>query len=90
MPTSTRANKTYIDEHHETLKLVLSDNVQVDTRGDNGLYRVPLTRVLDYMGLSMSKDQVVNTSIDGDDVKRALIPDHLLNANHWFDKYTSR
>jgi hypothetical protein len=39
----------------------------------------------------MSKDQVVNTSIDGDEgVKRALIPGYLLNANHWFDKHKSR
>jgi hypothetical protein len=35
----------------------------------------------------MSKDQVVNMSIDGEAVKRALIPGHLLNANHWFNKY---
>jgi hypothetical protein len=27
---------------------------------------------------------VVNTSIDGKAVKRALIPGHLLNANYWF------
>jgi hypothetical protein len=39
----------------------------------------------------MTKNQVVNTSIDGEEaVKRALIPGHLLNANHWFDKFTSR
>jgi hypothetical protein len=40
--------------------------------------------------LSMSKDQVVNTSIDGDAVRRALIPSHLLNAYHWFHKNKSR
>jgi hypothetical protein len=39
----------------------------------------------------MSKDQVVNTSIDGDkEVRRSLVSGHLLNANHWFDKYKSR
>jgi hypothetical protein len=38
----------------------------------------------------MSKDRVVNTSIDGEAVRRALIPGHLLNANHWFNKYKSR
>jgi hypothetical protein len=36
----------------------------------------------------MTKDQVVNTSIDGEAVRRALIPGHLLNASHWSDKYT--
>jgi hypothetical protein len=45
-----------------------------------------LERTLEYLGLSMSKDQVCNTSIDGETVKRALIPGHLLNANHWFEK----
>jgi hypothetical protein len=88
-----KQGQAYIDEHHEILKLVLSGNVQVDTRvgrGDNVLFHEPLELVLEYMGLSMREDLVVNTSIDGDDVKRALISGHLFNANHWFDKYTSR
>jgi hypothetical protein len=38
----------------------------------------------------MSQDQVVNTSFDGEGEgggdKRARIPGHLLNANHWFNK----
>jgi hypothetical protein len=33
---------------------------------------------MDYLGLSMNKEQVVNTIIDGEGVKRALIPGHLL------------
>jgi hypothetical protein len=81
--------QAYIDEYHRILNLVLSEHVPVDTRvgrGDYGLYHEPLERTLEYLGLSMSKDQVVNTSIDGA-VKRALIPGHLLNAIHWFDKY---
>jgi ankyrin repeat protein len=82
--------QAFIDEYHSILTRVLSDHVQVDTRvgrGDNGIYQEPLERTLKYLGLSMGKDQVVNTSIDGEAVKRALIPGHLLNANHWFNKY---
>jgi ankyrin repeat protein len=81
----------FIDEYHHILNLVLSEHVPVDPRfglGQMGIYQEPLERTLEYLGLSMSKDQVVNTSIDGEAVKRALIPGHLLNANHWFNKYT--
>jgi hypothetical protein len=51
-----------------------------------------MERTLEYLGLSMSKDRVVNTSIDGEKggVRRALIPGHLLNADHWLNKYKSR
>jgi hypothetical protein len=80
--------QAYIDEYHRILNLVLSEHVPVDPRfglGQMGIYQEPLERTLEYLGLSMSKDQVVNASIDGDTVKRALIPGHLLNANHWFE-----
>jgi hypothetical protein len=86
--------QAFIEEYHRILNLELSEHVQVDTRvgrGDYGIYQEPLERTLEYLGLSMSKDQMVNTSIDGEEaVRRALIPGHLLNANHWFDKYKSR
>jgi hypothetical protein len=85
--------QAYIDEYHCILNLVLSEHVPVDPRfglGQMGIYQEPLIRTLEYLGLSMAKNQVVNTSIDGEAVKRALIPGHLLNTNHWFDKYTSR
>jgi ankyrin repeat protein len=87
--------QAFIDEYHRILTRVLSGHVQVDTRvgrGDNGIYQEPLERALEYLGLSMSKDRVVNASIDGEEqaAKRALIPGHLLSANHWFDKHTSR
>jgi hypothetical protein len=83
--------QAYIDEYHRILNHVLSEHVPVDPRfglGQMGIYQEPLERTLEYLGLSMSNDQVVNTSIDGEAVKRALIPGHLLNANLWFHKYT--
>jgi hypothetical protein len=55
-----------------------------------GIYQESLERALEYMGLSMNKDQVVNASIDGEAIKRALIPSHVLNAAMWHDKYQSR
>jgi hypothetical protein len=81
--------QAYIDEYHHILNLVLSEHVPVDPRfglGQMGIYQEPLERTLEYLGLSMSKDRVVNTSIDGEAVRRALIPGHLLNANHWFQQ----
>jgi hypothetical protein len=86
--------QAFIDEYHRILNLVLSEHAPVDPRfglGQMGIYQEPLERTLEYLGLSMSKDQVVNTSIDGEEgVRRALIPGHLLNAKHWVDQYTSR
>jgi DNA-binding protein YbaB len=79
----------YIDEFHGVLNDTLLTNVEVDTRfglGENGIYQEPLERVLEYMGLSMNKDQVVNTSIDGTERKRALIPYQLQNAEMWFSQ----
>jgi hypothetical protein len=84
--------QAYIDEYFRIQQPVLSEHVPVDPRfglGQMGIYQEPLERVLEYLGLSMNIDQVVNTSIDGEAIKRALIPGHLLNANHWFNKYTA-
>jgi hypothetical protein len=81
--------QAFIDEYHRNLYRVLSEHVPVDPRfgvGQMGIYQEPLEHTLEYLGLSMSNDQVVNTSIDGEGTRRALIPGHLLNANHWFDK----
>jgi ankyrin repeat protein len=86
-----KAVHAFIDEHHNVLKHALSYDVQVDWRvglGENGIYQEPLERVLQYMGLSMDIDQVVNRSIDGDTKRRALLPGNVLEANHWHEEYT--
>jgi hypothetical protein len=78
--------QAYIDEYHRALKKTLSDEVEVDVRmglGMMGIYQEPLERVLEYLGMSMHKDQVVNASIDGEGTKRALLPFHVLNAEMW-------
>jgi hypothetical protein len=62
----------------------LSVSVEVDTRvgcGDFGLYQEPLERVLQYLGLSMTVNQVVNTNVDGKSARRALIPMQARGAN---------
>jgi hypothetical protein len=79
----------YIDDFHDTLTDTLSTMVEVDIRvglGEDGIYHEPLERVLEYMGLSMNADQVVNTSIDKD-FTRALIPFQLSNALMWHGQW---
>jgi hypothetical protein len=45
-----------------------------------------MERVLQYLGLSMDADQVVNSSLDDDDcIRRMLLPNCAHNAWHWFD-----
>jgi hypothetical protein len=86
-----KAVHAFIDEYHSILKHALSYDVQVDTRfglREHGIYQEPLERVLEYMGLSMYKDQVVNRSIDGDCKRRALRPGNVLEANHWHEQHT--
>jgi hypothetical protein len=51
------------------------------------MYHEPLERTLEYLGLSMNPDQVVNTSIDGNDPMRVLIPNQPRNAKHWYEQY---
>jgi hypothetical protein len=80
----------FIDEYHTVTEHALTEDVVVDTRvgrGDYGLYHEPLEQVLLYLGLSMEKNQTVNTSIDGKSVTRAMIPGHPTNANLWFELY---
>jgi hypothetical protein len=86
-----KAVHAFIDEHHSILKHALSRDVQVDRRvglGANGIYQEPLERVLEYMGLSMNVDQVVNERIDVDGKRRALRPGNVLEANHWHEQFT--
>jgi hypothetical protein len=88
-----KETQTYIDDYHGILKELLSTKVEVDLRlgvGDSGIYQEPLERVLEYLGLSMNKDQVVNTSIDGTERKRALIPTHALITEHWYNRASKR
>jgi hypothetical protein len=81
----------FIEEYHTALTRTLSDHVQVDTRvgrGDYGIYQEPLERVLQYIGgLSMNKDQIVNTSIDGDQVRRVLKRDDWRSAEQWYPRW---
>jgi hypothetical protein len=80
----------FIDEYHAKLNPVLSEHVEVDRRvglGQNGLYQEPLERVMEYLGFSMVKNQVVNASIDGEDVRRVLIPGNALIAKHFYQAW---
>jgi hypothetical protein len=82
--------QAYIEQYHELLTTALSDEAQVDTRmgrGDAGINQEPMERTLEYLGLSMNPDQVVNTSIDGTTPARVLIPHQPRNAKHWHEKY---
>jgi hypothetical protein len=88
--TEYKAVHAFIDEHQSILKHALSRDVQVDRRvglGEHGIYQEPLERVLEYMGLSMDIDQVVNESIDDDGKRHALLPGNVLEANHWYEQY---
>jgi hypothetical protein len=80
----------FIDSWHGVAVPILSDSVRVDTRvgrGDYGLYHEPLERVLQYLGLSMTVNQVVNTNVDGKCTRRALIPMQARGANQWHELY---
>jgi hypothetical protein len=69
----------------DCLEYTVRRHVEVDTRvgrRDNGLYHRPLERVLQYLGLSMAADQVVNNSLD-DGTLRVLLLKCAHNANHW-------
>jgi hypothetical protein len=80
----------FIDAWHGVAVPVLSDLVEVDTRvgrGDYGLYQEPLERVMQYLGLSMTVNQVVNTNVDGKSTRRALIPMQARGANQWHTLY---
>jgi ankyrin repeat protein len=85
-----RNAQSFIDEWHGVAVAALSDFVEVDTRvgrGDFGLYQEPLERVLQYLGLSMTVNQVVNTNVDGKSIRRALIPMQARGANQWHELF---
>jgi hypothetical protein len=82
--------QAFIENNHELLEHTLSNLVEVDTRmglRSTGIYHEPLERTLEYLGLSMNPDQVVNTSIDGNTPMRVLIPHQPRNAKHWQEKH---
>jgi hypothetical protein len=84
-----RQTHTFIEDNHRVLTTTLSTLVKVDTRlgvGDNGIYQEPLERALEYMGMSMNKNQTVNTSIDGGK-RRVLIPGQPRSAKYWHHRY---
>jgi hypothetical protein len=82
---------SFIEEYHSILKYTLSELVEVDKRvgrGDNGINQEPMERVLEYLGMSMNKDQIVNTSIDGeDDARRVLKRGDWRSAELWYTRY---
>jgi hypothetical protein len=83
----------FIERTHELLEHTLSNQVEADTRMGlraTGIYQEPLERTLEYLGLSMSPDQVVNISIDGPTPTRVLIPNQAANAKHWIEKHKAR
>jgi hypothetical protein len=87
----------FIDAYHTLLIRTLSTEAPVDTRvglHEYGIYHEPLERVLEYCGLSMHADQVVNDSIDRKTrhrtIKRTLIPNQARNAKYWYDLYNKQ
>jgi hypothetical protein len=84
--TQYKDTQDFIATSHHVLKETLSMCVEVDTRigvGGRGIQQEPLKRTLEYLGLSLNHDQVVNTSIDDTLRKRVLLPRNPENAKHW-------
>jgi hypothetical protein len=46
-----------------------------------------MSRVLEYLGLSMTANRVVSTNVDGKSARRALIPDQARGANQWHELF---
>jgi hypothetical protein len=77
----------FIATTQHILKKTLSTLVQVDTRvglGQNGIYQEPLELTLEYLGLSLDHDQVVNTSIDDTLRQRVLLCGQPRSAVYWY------
>jgi hypothetical protein len=67
-----------------------ADGVRVDRRVgrvDFGLYQEPLERELQYLGRSMTANQVVNTNVDGKSIRWALIPMQASGAKQWHELF---
>lgn len=77
----------FIENTHHVLRETLSTYVWVDNRiglRGIGIYQEPLDLTLEYLGLSVNHDQVVNTSMDGTARRRVLIPNQARNAKYWY------
>jgi radical SAM protein with 4Fe4S-binding SPASM domain len=84
--TDYRSVLDFTEQYH-TVLLDCLDTLVVDPRigrvGGRGLYHQPLECVLEYSGLSMAADRVVNKSIDGNKIKRVMIPNSPRGAWYW-------
>jgi hypothetical protein len=81
----------FIEQCHKIALNALPVRVEVDRRvglGLQGLYQEPLERALQYLGLSMAADQVVNDSLDAGvrHVRRVLLPNCTRNADYWLQQ----
>jgi hypothetical protein len=86
----------FIERWHGVAIKTLSSGLEVDRRIGlrlDGLHQEPMELVLQYLGLSMDADQVVNGSLDDDggvlptQTQRVLLPNCAHNANHWTQLY---
>jgi hypothetical protein len=82
---------SFAEKWHMVCVKAVSVDVEVDRRvglGQNGLYHEPLERVMEYLGLSMAADQVLNTSINREgQVKRVLLPNCAHAAKQWLLRF---
>lgn len=81
----------FAEKWHLIGSRALSAGVEVDARvglAQNGLYQEPLERVMEYLGLSVVADQVLNTSINREgQLKRVLLANCAHAAKQWHKRF---